>query len=47
MPEYNIVVFGGDYAGPEVTKEAVKVSHIYSDTVHSIPVPCIQARALE
>lgn len=26
MPKYNIVVFGGDYAGPEVTVEAVKVS---------------------
>ncbi|KIW28295.1 3-isopropylmalate dehydrogenase A [Cladophialophora immunda] len=25
MPTYNIVVFAGDYAGPEVTKEAVKV----------------------
>jgi len=26
MPKFNIVVFGGDYAGPEVTAEAVKVS---------------------
>ncbi|EXJ73304.1 3-isopropylmalate dehydrogenase [Cladophialophora psammophila CBS 110553] len=25
MPTFNIVVFAGDYAGPEVTKEAVKV----------------------
>lgn len=25
MPTFNIVVFGGDYAGPEVTAEAVKV----------------------
>jgi len=26
MPKFNIVVFAGDYAGPEVTAEAVKVS---------------------
>lgn len=25
MPTYNIVVFGGDHCGPEVTAEAVKV----------------------
>lgn len=25
MPEFNIVVFGGDHCGPEVTKEAIKV----------------------
>ncbi|KAK7900138.1 3-isopropylmalate dehydrogenase [Exophiala xenobiotica] len=25
MPTFNIVVFAGDYAGPEVTKEAVKI----------------------
>lgn len=29
MPKFNIVVFGGDYAGPEVTAEAVKVSQIW------------------
>jgi len=26
MPKFNIVVFAGDYAGPEVTAEGVKVS---------------------
>jgi len=31
MPKFNIVVFAGDYAGPEVTAEAVKVGHIYSE----------------
>ncbi|KAK6399657.1 3-isopropylmalate dehydrogenase [Oleoguttula sp. CCFEE 5521] len=25
MPEYNIVVFGGDHCGPEVTAEGVKI----------------------
>lgn len=28
MPTFNIVVFAGDYAGPEVTAEAVKVSFL-------------------
>lgn len=28
MPKFNIVVFAGDYAGPEVTAEAIKVRQI-------------------
>lgn len=32
MPRFNIVVFAGDYAGPEVTAEAVKVSAASKDT---------------
>lgn len=41
MPRFNIVVFAGDYAGPEVTAEAVKVSAVSKDTrkIHAFGVP--------
>ena len=31
MPTYNIVVFGGDHCGPEVTAEALKVTNPHID----------------
>lgn len=33
MPKFNIVVFAGDYAGPEVTAEAVKVMKVIEKCV--------------
>ncbi|RMZ87079.1 hypothetical protein DV736_g5696, partial [Chaetothyriales sp. CBS 134916] len=36
MPEFNIVVFAGDYAGPEVTAEAVKVLKVVEKNVKDV-----------
>lgn len=43
MPKFNIVVLAGDYAGPEVTAEAVKVCQTTSsrkDLASAIPMMC-------
>ncbi|KAK5075243.1 3-isopropylmalate dehydrogenase [Lithohypha guttulata] len=36
MPKFNIVVFAGDYAGPEVTAEAVKVMKVIEKCVPEV-----------
>lgn len=35
MPRFNIVVLAGDYAGPEVTAEAVKVGCYLKGTTNA------------
>lgn len=41
MPKFNIVVFGGDYAGPEVTVEAVKVSSVEYQSLSMVVEPWV------